>query len=78
MEFGTLGPPHGENALRDDAWLWQHGDPRNLADPETRRIRQTLRDYFSPPREDWQEAVLWRSRQVFRQALEGVAGGAAH
>jgi len=78
LEFGTLGPPHGENALRDDAWLWQHGDPRNLADPATRRIRQTLRDYFSPPREDWQEAVLWRSRQVFRQALEGVAGGAAH
>ncbi|MBL8325724.1 MAG: M14 family metallopeptidase [Rubrivivax sp.] len=78
LEFGTFGPPHGETALRDDAWLWQHGDPHARADPVTERIRRALQDYFYPPRDDWKEAVLWRSRQVFRQALEGLAGGAAH
>ena len=75
LEFGTWGPPHGEHALRDDAWLWQHGQPRDLANPETRRIREALREYFSPSREDWREAMLWRSRQVYRQALHGLAGG---
>lgn len=78
LEFGTLGPPHGETALRDDAWLWRHGNPRALADPTTQRIRRALLDYFYPPHDDWKEAVLWRSRQVYRQALEGLAGGAAH
>jgi hypothetical protein len=70
LEFGTWGPPHGEVALRDDAWLWRHGDPLG---PEAARIRAALRDYFIPPRADWQEMVLFRSRQVLRQALAGLA-----
>ncbi len=74
LEFGTWGPPHGEHALRDDAWLWRHGDTRG---PEAAPIRQRLQDFFYPPRDDWREMVLWRSRQVFRQALEGLAGGDA-
>ena len=74
LEYGTFGPPHGENALRDDAWLWQHGDPRGR---DAQPIRQALLDYFYPPREDWKEMVLWRARQVYRQALAGMAGGAA-
>jgi hypothetical protein len=74
LEFGTWGPPHGEHALRDDAWLWRHGDPQG---PEAAAIRQRLQDFFYPPRDDWKEMVLWRSRQVFRQALEGLAGGQA-
>jgi len=75
LEFGTYGPPHGEHALRDDAWLWQHGRPRDRDNAETQRIRAELREYFSPSRDDWREAVLWRSRQVFRQALHGLVGG---
>jgi hypothetical protein len=70
LEFGTWGPPHGEVALRDDAWLWRHGDPLGT---EAARIRAALRDYFIPPRADWQEMVLFRSRQVLRQALAGLA-----
>jgi hypothetical protein len=74
LEYGTWGPPHGERALRDDAWLWRHGDPRGR---EAEAIRRALKDYFYPPRDDWKEMVLWRARQVFRQALAGLAGGAA-
>jgi hypothetical protein len=74
LEFGTWGPPHGEHALRDDAWLWQHGDPRGA---EAAPIRARLKDYFYPPRDDWKEMVLFRARQIHRQALAGLAGGAA-
>jgi len=75
LEFGTFGPPRGEHALRDEHWLWQHGQPRDTAHPETARIRRALLDYFYPPHADWQEMVLFRSRQVFAQALAGLAAG---
>ena len=77
LEYDTYGPPHGEDALRDDAWLWQHGEPRAPFGPEAARIRDALRDYFYPPREDWREMVLYRARQIYRQAIEGLGGGAA-
>ena len=70
LEYGTLGPPHGENALRDDAWLWTHGDPRSKA---AAPIRQALKDYFYVDRRDWKELVLFRARQVCAQALSGLA-----
>ena len=77
LEYGTYGPPHGEDALRDDAWLWQHGEPQPPFGAEAARIRLALRDYFYPPREDWREMVLFRARQIYRQAIEGLGGGAA-
>jgi Protein of unknown function (DUF2817) len=70
LEYGTLGPPHGEHALRDDAWLWQHGDPTSR---EAQPIRQALKDFFFVDRDDWKEMVLFRARQVFAQALKGLA-----
>jgi Protein of unknown function (DUF2817) len=70
LEYGTWGPPHGEYALRDEHWLWQHGDPKS---PAAVPIQRALRDFFYPPRDDWQEMVLWRARQVYRQALQGLA-----
>lgn len=69
LEYGTLGPPHGENALRGDAWLWRHGDPTAA---EAQPFRQALRDYFFVERDDWKEMVLFRARQVFGQALVGL------
>jgi hypothetical protein len=77
LEYGTWGPPHGEHALRDDAWLWQHGAGPDWADAGAMPIRRALKDYFHPPHEDWQEMVLWRARQVFRQALAGLAAESA-
>lgn len=70
LEFGTYPPPRGAQVLRDDHWLWQHGDPRG---PEAKPIRDALRDHFFPPHDDWKEMVLFRSDQVFRQALAGLA-----
>lgn len=69
LEFGTFAPPRGAEVLRADAWLWTHGDPRGR---EAVPIREALRDHFFPPFADWQEMVLFRARQVFRQALEGM------
>lgn len=71
LEFGTYAPPRGAEVLRDDHWLWQHGDPRGA---EATPIRDALRDHFFPPFADWQEMVLFRSDQVFRQALAGLGG----
>ncbi|WP_425256728.1 M14 family metallopeptidase [Rubrivivax sp. RP6-9] len=70
LEFGTYQPPRGETVLRDDHWLWQHGDPRSAS---AAPIRDALRDHFFPPHDDWKEMVLFRSDQVFRQALHGLA-----
>jgi hypothetical protein len=70
LEFGTYAPPRGAIVLRDDHWLWQHGDPRG---PEAAPIRDALRDHFYPPHADWQEMVLFRADQVFRQALAGLS-----
>lgn len=72
LEFGTYAPPQGGRVLRDDHWLWQHGDPRA---PAAEPIRRALRDHFFPPFDDWKEMVLFRSDQVFRQALAGLASG---
>ena len=70
LEFGTYAQSRGQPALRADHWLWQHGDPRG---PEAKAIRDELRDHFYPPFDDWKEMVLYRSRQVYRQALAGLA-----
>jgi hypothetical protein len=70
LEFGTYSPQRGGEVLRDDHWLWQHGDPRG---PEAAPIRNALRDHFFPPHDDWQEMVLFRADQVCRQALAGLA-----
>ncbi len=74
LEFGTYSQAQGAEVLRNDHWLWQHGDPRG---PEAAPIRQALRHHFCPPFADWQEMVLFRADQVFRQALEGMAAEAS-
>jgi hypothetical protein len=72
LEFGTYSLDHGLNALRGDYWL--HG--RGAVDwdaPETRRIKAGIRKHFFPDTEDWKEMVLFRSRQILRQAQAGLA-----
>jgi len=72
LEFGTYAPRQGGDVLRDDHWLWTHGDPRG---PAAVPIRNALRDHFFPLFADWQEMVMFRSGQVCRQALAGLAAG---
>jgi hypothetical protein len=69
LEFGTYPPGRGAAVLRADHWLHAHGDPMG---PQSAPIKAALRDHFYPPHDDWKEMVLFRSLQVYRQALEGM------
>lgn len=70
LEFGTYAPQQGMAVLRADHWLHAHGDLRG---PQAGPIKAAIRDHFYPPHDDWKEMVLFRSWQVWRQALTGLA-----
>ncbi len=70
LEYGTYSRDRGRKALRDDAWLHAYGDPTG---PDARRIKAQIRKQFYPDTDDWREAIVWRSRQVVRQTLAGLA-----
>ena len=70
LEFGTYPEARGMRVLRDDQWLHSHGDPRG---PGAAAIKAAIRDHFYPPHDDWKEMVLFRSWQVWRQGLAGLA-----
>lgn len=72
IEFGTFSPESGRRALRADHWLHAHGTVE-WSGEVTRRIKGDLRNHYDPAEDDWREAVLFRSRQVLRQALNGLA-----
>jgi hypothetical protein len=69
LEYGTYSRERGRRALRDDAWLHGYGDPTG---PDAPRIKAQIRKQFYPDTDDWREAILWRSRQVVRQAIAGL------
>ncbi len=58
-------------ALVADHWLHRNGAVRWDA-PRTREIKAKIRRAFYPDSDAWREAVIWRSRQVVRQALAGL------
>jgi len=72
LEYGTYSPNEGLRALRADHWLHWKGEV-HWHDERTRRIKAGIRRQFFPDSADWKEMVLWRSRQVQRQTLEGLA-----
>ena len=71
LEYGTYTPTDGLRALRADHWLHWKGEV-DWSSPETQAIKQGLRHQFFPDSDDWKEMVLWRSRQVQRQTLQGL------
>lgn len=72
LEYGTYQPPRGMQVLRQDHWL--HNETNvDWNDPTTKRIKADIRAHFAPQMLDWQEMILFRSRQIQRQALEGLA-----
>lgn len=73
LEFGTYPLPVILNALRVDHWLHRNGPPDWTA-PRTRAIKAQVRQAFYPDTPDWREMVLFRARQVLRQALLGLGG----
>lgn len=72
LEFGTYSRRRGRAVLRGDHWLHAHGDPRG---PQAAPIKTAIRDHFYPPHDDWKEMVLFRTWQVWRQGLAGLADG---
>ena len=71
LEFGTYATESGRANLRDDHWLHAYGMV-DWGSEETRRIKAALRKHFYPDTDDWREMVLFRSRQVIKQALAGL------
>ena len=72
LEFGTYPTESGRANLRDEHWLHAYGTV-DWGSEETRRIKAALSKHFYPDNDDWREMVLFRSRQVIRQALAGLA-----
>ena len=72
LEFGTYSFDSMKQALRADHWL----HAQNAVDwhaTSTRQIKAAIRRQFYPDTDDWKEMVLFRCRQVIRQALTGLS-----
>ena len=72
LEYGTYSPDDGLRALRADHWLHRQGEV-DWTDQATQTIKAGIRRQFYPDTPDWKEMVLWRSRQLQRQTLQGLA-----
>ncbi len=73
LEFGTFPLSQMFPVLRDDHLLHGRGTAADWSDPDTQRIKTALRDHFYPAVPAWQQLVLFRARQVFLQAISGLA-----
>ena len=78
LEYGTFPTDRGLAVLREDHWLHNQGEVNwqgevDWSAPETKRIKQQIRDHYFPDKTDWKEMVLWRSRQIIRQTASGLA-----
>jgi Protein of unknown function (DUF2817) len=70
LEFGCYAMPTTHEALRDEHWHHLKGFAWNH--PATRRAKAKIRRAFYPDKDDWKEMVLFRSRQVLREATKGL------
>lgn len=71
LEFGTLPGPEVLLALCADTWLHRHHAPADAVRSDLKRL---IRDAFCPGDDaDWCGRVLRRAREVFDQALVGLA-----
>ena len=70
LEFGCYDLAATNEALREEHW--HHVNGFAWDDPATRNAKAKIRRAFYPDKDDWKEMVLFRSRQVLRQAIEGL------
>lgn len=72
LEYGTYDQERSRKALRADHWL--HANRVfDWHDAEAQAIKQAIKWHYYPATDAWKEMVLFRSRQVIRQTLEGLA-----
>jgi hypothetical protein len=57
------------NALRADAWLHAHSDPRG---PDAEPVKAALRAAFAPDDPQWAQMVWERFTEVSAAATEGL------
>lgn len=76
LEFGTRPLDEVVEALRADHWLHAQG-PVDWDAAQTRAIKARMKSTFCPDGPEWREMVLFRGRQVIRQALNGLSGADA-
>lgn len=72
LEFGTVDAVQVLQALRADAWLHAHGDPRS---PDAAPIKDDLRAAFSDDDPAWIASLDQRFRSVLAAALDGLSAG---
>lgn len=71
LEYGTYRPEAARPVLRADHWLYAYRQTEigtDLGD----EIRRRMKQHFYPENSDWKEMVLYRSRQVHRQMIDGL------
>lgn len=73
LEFGTYSFDNMIRVLRADHWLHRPGAIDWQAE-QAEAIKADIRRHFYPATSDWQQAVLFRTRQCISQALSGMAG----
>jgi predicted deacylase len=71
LEFGTFGTEPLFDTILADHRLHAAG-PVDWSSATCQQVKQRMARHFCPPDSQWQEMVLWRSRQVIRLALEGL------
>lgn len=71
LEYGTFDTDAAQRVLLADQWLHVHGGGDRTG-AFGREIRARMRAHFCPDDASWREAVLFRGRQVVRQALSGL------
>jgi hypothetical protein len=69
FEFGCYASATTHEALREEHW--HHVNSFAWDDPATRKAKAKIRRAFYPDK-DWKEMILFRSRQVLRQAIKGL------
>jgi Protein of unknown function (DUF2817) len=70
VEFGTYDMEHECRVAQRDLWLRNHG---NRDTDIGRQIKKELLEYFHPRDANWRELVWYRSRQLIRDAINGLA-----
>jgi hypothetical protein len=72
LEYGTRSRWTMFSVLRADHWLHAYTNV-DWGAAETRRIKAAIKDAYFPDSATWREMVLFRARQVLRQAGHGLA-----